>query len=51
VREISESFYSYASMLSRLPLPVTMANIASWIVNFDQRNVLRAGSMESFDGY
>jgi len=51
VREMNERFYSYRSMLSRLPLPITMANIASWIVNFDQRSVLRAGSMESFDAY
>ncbi len=51
VRELYESFYSYPSMLSRLPLPITKANIASWVVNFEQRSVLRAGSMESFDGY
>jgi hypothetical protein len=38
-------------MLARLPFPVTMANIASWIINFSQRKVLREDSMEGFDGY
>ena len=51
VREMHKSFYSYSSMLARLPLPVTKANIASWVVNFEERSVLRAGSMESFDAY
>jgi radical SAM superfamily enzyme YgiQ (UPF0313 family) len=51
VRELNRKFYSYPSMLARLPFPVTMANIASWIVNFSQRKVLREDSMESFDGY
>jgi radical SAM superfamily enzyme YgiQ (UPF0313 family) len=51
VHEMYVRFYSFRSMLERLPLPTTMANIASWIVNFEQRSVLRAGSMESFDAY
>ena len=51
VEDINENFYSYPSILSRLPLPTTISNIASWIVNFDQRNVLQASSMESFDAY
>jgi len=51
VWEMNRKFYSYGSMLSRLPLPLTYANIASWVINFDQRGVLRAGSMESFDAY
>jgi radical SAM superfamily enzyme YgiQ (UPF0313 family) len=51
VWEINRKFYSFPSMLSRLPLPITYSNIASWIVNFDQRGVLRADSMESFDTY
>jgi hypothetical protein len=51
VWEMNRKFYSYGSMLSRLPLPLTYANIASWIINFDQRGVLRSGSMESFDAY
>jgi radical SAM superfamily enzyme YgiQ (UPF0313 family) len=51
VRDLYAKFYSYRSILSRLPLPITMSNIASWVVNFSQRDVLRADSMENFDGY
>jgi radical SAM superfamily enzyme YgiQ (UPF0313 family) len=51
VHEMYVRFYSLCSVLERLPLPTTMANMASWIVNFEQRSVLRAGSMESFDAY
>jgi radical SAM superfamily enzyme YgiQ (UPF0313 family) len=51
VHELNRKFYSYPSMLARLPFPVTMANIASWIINFSQRKVLREDSMEGFDGY
>ncbi len=51
VRRLYEKFYSLPSMLARLPLPLTMANIASWVINFSQRGVLRADSMESFDTY
>jgi hypothetical protein len=38
-------------MLARLPLPITKANLASWIINFDQRKVAKADSMETFDAY
>jgi radical SAM superfamily enzyme YgiQ (UPF0313 family) len=51
VRDINQKFYGYRSMLSRLPLPVSMSNIASWVVNFSQRDVLKADSMESFDQF
>jgi radical SAM superfamily enzyme YgiQ (UPF0313 family) len=51
VRDLNARFYSYRSIMSRLPLPFTMSNIASWIVNISQRDVLRADSMESFDAY
>jgi radical SAM superfamily enzyme YgiQ (UPF0313 family) len=51
VREMNVKFYSFSSMLRRLPLPITTANIASWVINFSQRKVLRADSMESFDAY
>jgi radical SAM superfamily enzyme YgiQ (UPF0313 family) len=51
VRELHNAFYSYPSMLSRLPLPVTMGNIASWVINFSQRDVMREGSMENFDSF
>jgi radical SAM superfamily enzyme YgiQ (UPF0313 family) len=52
VQETSRKFYTYSSMLQRLPLPVTQANIASWVVNLSQRKVARAGTaMENFDAY
>jgi radical SAM superfamily enzyme YgiQ (UPF0313 family) len=51
VREMYLKFYSYPSMLSRLQLPLTKANIASWVVNISQRNVMRKDFMESFDSY
>jgi len=51
VRELYKEFYSYRSMLSRLPLTPTMSNIASWVVNFSQRGVFQEDSMESFDAY
>lgn len=51
VRDLNAKFYSYRSIVSRLPLPFSMASIASWVVNFSQRGVLRADSMESFDAF
>jgi len=52
VKDLYRKFYSYASMLSRLPMPVTKANIASWVVNLSQRRLFRAdGVMENFDQY
>ncbi len=51
VQELYTKFYSYPSMLTRLPLPITMANIASWVINFSQKKVAQADSMETFDEY
>ena len=39
VQDMYDQFYSTRSMLRRLPLPVTKANIASWILNFSQRRM------------
>lgn len=39
VQTMYEEFYSLPSMLTRLPPPVTRANIASWILNFSQRRM------------
>jgi len=45
-------FYSLPSMVSRLPLPLTMANMASWVINFSQRRMFQAGpANNNFDGY
>ncbi len=51
IRNLYAEFYSYPSMLSRLPLPVTMANIASWVINFSQRKLAREDRLETFDEY
>ena len=39
VQEVYLQFYSWKSMFHRLPMPVTQANIASWIVNLSQRKL------------
>jgi radical SAM superfamily enzyme YgiQ (UPF0313 family) len=51
VREMYTKFYSYSSMLSRLPLPITMASIASWVINFSQRKVGQEDCLETFDDF
>ncbi len=52
VKAMYREFYGYSSMLSRLPLPVTQARIASWIVNLEQGKISREGDKaESFDHY
>ena len=51
VKKMYTDFYSYSSMRARLPLPFTKANIASWVINFSQRKVSRAGEAENFDDY
>jgi hypothetical protein len=46
------NFCSLPSILSRLPLPVTKANIASWVINVSQRRMARAEQANNnFDGY
>ncbi len=47
VRTMYRDFYSLPSMLSRLPLPVTKSNIASWIINLSQRRMAHAKSGHS----
>jgi radical SAM superfamily enzyme YgiQ (UPF0313 family) len=39
VQDMYVNFYSWKSMLRRLPMPVTQGNIASWIVNMSQRQL------------
>jgi radical SAM superfamily enzyme YgiQ (UPF0313 family) len=52
VQNMYRKFYSLRSMFSRLPMPVTQSNIASWVINFSQ---LRLAGVEEahndFDGY
>ena len=52
VAAMYRKFYTYPSMLARLPLPVTRPAIASWIINLSQRRVARApDGVENFDEY
>jgi radical SAM superfamily enzyme YgiQ (UPF0313 family) len=52
VRKLHQEFYSLSSIVSRMPWPVTKANIASWFINFSQRQLAHAGpDNNNFDGY
>ena len=41
VQSIHRQFYSAPSMLRRLPMPLNISAIASWVLNFSQRRVIR----------
>ena len=52
VKKVHNDFYSYQSMVFRLSLPVTQANIASWVVNISQRKITRKeNAVENFDDF
>lgn len=53
VQKMYREFYSWKSMLKRLPLPITQANIASWIVNISQRRMAQLcdGVNDNFDSF
>jgi radical SAM superfamily enzyme YgiQ (UPF0313 family) len=52
VAAMYREFYTFKSMLARLPLPVTQPAIASWIINLSQRRVARTpDGVENFDEY
>ena len=47
-------FYTWKSMIKRLPMPVTQANIASWVVNVSQRQLAQrsfGGTNNNFDAF
>ncbi|RUM91844.1 MAG: B12-binding domain-containing radical SAM protein [Thermodesulfatator sp.] len=51
VLRLYREFYSWSSMLRRLPLPVTKANIASWFMNLQERKLYRGNTHRAnFDG-
>ena len=50
VRTMYRKFYSLPSMLARLSFPVRQTDIASWMVNLEQRRVSRTET-ENFDYY
>lgn len=41
VRRMYREFYSLRSIVSRLPFPSSRSDLASWVVNLEQRNVSR----------
>jgi radical SAM superfamily enzyme YgiQ (UPF0313 family) len=52
VRSLYQDFYRLPSMLSRLPMPWTASNIASWVINLSQRRMAQGGPRHNnFDGY
>jgi radical SAM superfamily enzyme YgiQ (UPF0313 family) len=52
VQNMYRQFYSLRSMLARLPMPLTQANIASWVINLSQLRLGRvADAHNDFDGY
>ena len=52
IQQMYREFYSARSMLSRLPLPSTRANIASWFINLGQRRMaLAAQGHNDFDHF
>lgn len=50
IRTMYKNFYSWSSMLRRLPLPISMTSLATWIVNLSQRK-MASGRAEDFDDY
>jgi radical SAM superfamily enzyme YgiQ (UPF0313 family) len=52
VKGLYKDFYTFPSMVARLPPPVTQASIASWVVNWSQRRMAHSHTpMENFDDY
>jgi len=50
VRNMYRRFYSFPSILARLPLPIRQTGIASWMINLEQRKISRKGDdTENFD--
>ena len=52
VQRMYQQFYSFRSMFHRLPLPVTRSRIASWVINWSERNMAAAArNHNDFDGF
>jgi radical SAM superfamily enzyme YgiQ (UPF0313 family) len=52
VDKLYSDFYTVRSMLARLPLPVTLAHLASWSLNLAQRQMVRTGRrLNNFDSF
>ena len=51
IKYMYKKFYSISSIFKRLPLPITQANIASWIINISQRRIAFSDTAENFDAF
>jgi len=52
IEQMYRKFYSYRSILFRLPPPTSMSSIASWVINVSQRRMAREGmTRNNFDAY
>ncbi len=52
IRKMYRDFYSLPSIISRMPWPLTRANLASWVINLSQRRMAQDGpAHNNFDGY
>ena len=52
VKRLYHEFYSFRSIVSRLPFPLSRADAASWMVNLTQRKTSWGNNaMENFDNY
>jgi len=51
IKDMYKRFYSISSIFKRLPLPITQANIASWIINMSQRRIAFSDTAENFDAF
>jgi radical SAM superfamily enzyme YgiQ (UPF0313 family) len=50
VQRMYREFFTYRSMIKRLSLPTSQANIANWVVNLSERRMARsAGDANNFD--
>ncbi|HEX9022986.1 MAG TPA: radical SAM protein [Geobacteraceae bacterium] len=50
IRNMYRRFYSLRSIVRRLPLPLSTASIASWVVNMSQRK-MAAGGADDFEDF
>jgi hypothetical protein len=50
IRMMYENFYSWPSIMRRLPLPLSVSSLASWSVNLSQRKFV-FGKGTNFDNY
>jgi len=52
IQRMYRDFYSLPSIVSRLPMPLTKASVASWVINFFQRRMAKGDqSHNNFDSY